>query len=88
MRPPREKKGPGGSLDLPQPRYPRSDHKQGMVPINKLRRIVLVLFPAVCLARTMTRAFSFPGRRSFLLIWAGQMVSLIGSGLTSFALGV
>ncbi|MCX7041020.1 MAG: MFS transporter [Spirochaetes bacterium] len=36
----------------------------------------------------MTRAFSFPGRRSFLLIWAGQMVSLLGSGLTSFALGV
>jgi DHA3 family macrolide efflux protein-like MFS transporter len=36
----------------------------------------------------MTRAFSFPGRRSFLLIWAAQMVSLLGSGLTSFALGV
>lgn len=36
----------------------------------------------------MTRAFTFPGRRSFLLIWAGQMVSLMGSGLTSFALGV
>lgn len=36
----------------------------------------------------MTRAFSFPGRRSFLLIWTGQMVSLLGSGLSSFALGV
>lgn len=36
----------------------------------------------------MTRAFTFPGRRSFLLIWAAQMVSLMGSGLTSFALGV
>ncbi len=36
----------------------------------------------------MTGRFSFPGRRSFLLIWAGQMVSLLGSGLTSFALGV
>ncbi len=26
--------------------------------------------------------------RTFLIIWAGQLVSLIGSGLTSFALGV
>ncbi len=36
----------------------------------------------------MKAAFSFPGRRSFLLIWAAQMISLLGSGLTSFALGV
>src|SRR3954469_16659293 len=28
------------------------------------------------------------GMRSFLLIWFGQVVSLIGSGLTGFALGV
>jgi len=28
------------------------------------------------------------GMRTFLIIWAGQLVSLIGSGLTSFALGV
>jgi len=28
------------------------------------------------------------GTRTFLIIWAGQLVSLIGSGLTSFALGV
>jgi hypothetical protein len=26
--------------------------------------------------------------RVFIIIWLGQMVSLIGSGLTSFALGV
>jgi MFS transporter, DHA3 family, macrolide efflux protein len=36
----------------------------------------------------MNAAFSFPGRRGFLLIWAAQMISLLGSGLTSFALGV
>lgn len=29
-----------------------------------------------------------PGMRTFLIIWAGQFVSLVGSGLTSFALGV
>jgi len=28
------------------------------------------------------------GMRTFFIIWAGQLVSLIGSGLTSFALGV
>ena len=28
------------------------------------------------------------GTRTFLIIWVGQLVSLIGSGLTSFALGV
>jgi DHA3 family macrolide efflux protein-like MFS transporter len=36
-------------------------------------------------ARTPLR---FPGLRNFLLIWIGQLVSLLGSGLTSFALGV
>lgn len=29
-----------------------------------------------------------PGLRNFLLIWAGQMVSVVGSRLTSFALGI
>ena len=29
-----------------------------------------------------------PGMRNFLLIWAGQMVSVVGSRLTSFALGI
>ena len=28
------------------------------------------------------------GMRTFLFIWFGQMISLIGSGLTSFGLGV
>jgi DHA3 family macrolide efflux protein-like MFS transporter len=28
------------------------------------------------------------GMRTFLIIWAGQLISMIGSGLTSFALGV
>jgi DHA3 family macrolide efflux protein-like MFS transporter len=28
------------------------------------------------------------GMRAFMIIWAGQLISLIGSGLTSFALGV
>ena len=28
------------------------------------------------------------GTRTFLIIWFGQLISLIGSGLTSFALGV
>lgn len=35
----------------------------------------------------MTRG-RFAGLRDFLLIWAGQMVSVIGSRLTSFALGI
>ncbi len=29
-----------------------------------------------------------PGVRAFLLVWTGQIVSLLGSGLTAFALGV
>jgi DHA3 family macrolide efflux protein-like MFS transporter len=33
-------------------------------------------------------SWSDPGFRTFLLIWAGQVVSLVGSGLTSFVLGV
>ena len=33
-------------------------------------------------------AFRGPGGRAFLLMWAGQFVSLIGSGLTAFSLGV
>ena len=40
------------------------------------------------LARPWQDRSSFPGRRNFLLIWVAQMVSLMGSGLTSFALGV
>ena len=28
------------------------------------------------------------GMRTFLIIWTGQLISIIGSGLTSFALGV
>lgn len=28
------------------------------------------------------------GMRAFMLVWAGQLVSLVGSGLTAFALGV
>lgn len=32
--------------------------------------------------------WSDPGVRAFLLIWLGQVVSLVGSGLTSFVLGV
>ncbi len=33
-------------------------------------------------------SWSDPGIRTFLLIWIGQVVSLVGSGLTSFVLGV
>jgi MFS transporter, DHA3 family, macrolide efflux protein len=33
-------------------------------------------------------AAAAPGLRSFLLMWIGQVVSLIGSGLTAFAVGV
>ena len=29
-----------------------------------------------------------PGIRTFLLVWVGQLVSLVGSGLTAFSLGV
>ena len=29
-----------------------------------------------------------PGFRTFLLIWFGQLISLTGTGLTGFALGV
>jgi hypothetical protein len=36
----------------------------------------------------MTKALAFRKMRVFLLVWFGQLVSLIGSGLTSFALGV
>jgi hypothetical protein len=36
----------------------------------------------------MTKAPAFRKMRVFLLVWFGQLVSLIGSGLTSFALGV
>jgi MFS family permease len=33
-------------------------------------------------------AAAAPGLRSFLLMWSGQVVSLVGSGLTAFAVGV
>ena len=36
----------------------------------------------------MTEAQRIQGMRAFLTIWAGQAVSLLGSSLTSFALGV
>lgn len=36
----------------------------------------------------MTQSSSSTGMRPFLVIWFGQLISLIGSGLTSFALGV
>ncbi|MEG4574237.1 MFS transporter [Microcoleus sp. N3A4] len=36
----------------------------------------------------MTKSLAFRQMRVFLLVWFGQLVSLIGSGLTSFALGV
>ncbi|HYR06494.1 MAG TPA: MFS transporter [Longimicrobium sp.] len=34
------------------------------------------------------RAATAPGFRTFLLVWAGQLISGVGSGFTSFALGV
>ncbi len=34
------------------------------------------------------RVRSFPGLRVFLLVWFSELVSVLGSGLTSFALGV
>ena len=39
-------------------------------------------------AQAMTANQAPKGMRTFLIIWAGQLISLIGSGLTSFALGV
>lgn len=36
----------------------------------------------------MTKFLAFRQMRVFLLVWFGQLISLIGSGLTSFALGV
>src|SRR4028118_83911 len=36
----------------------------------------------------MTKFLAFGQMRVFLLVWFGQLVSLIGSGLTNFALGV
>ena len=39
-------------------------------------------------ARTTTANQAPRGMRTFLIIWAGQLISMIGSGLTSFALGV
>ena len=35
-----------------------------------------------------SRRTTLDGTRAFLMIWLGQMISFIGSGLTSFALGV
>ena len=39
-------------------------------------------------AQTVTAEEAPTGMRTFLIIWLGQLVSMIGSGLTSFALGV
>jgi MFS transporter, DHA3 family, macrolide efflux protein len=39
-------------------------------------------------AQTIETERASTGMRTFLIIWAGQLVSMIGSGLTSFALGV
>jgi len=36
----------------------------------------------------MTKSLAFRQMRVFLLVWFEQLVSVIGSGLTSFALGV
>jgi MFS transporter, DHA3 family, macrolide efflux protein len=36
----------------------------------------------------MTEAHKIQGMRAFLTVWFGQSVSLLGSGLTTFALGV
>lgn len=36
----------------------------------------------------MTKFLAFRQMRVFLLVWFGQLISLIGSNLTSFALGV
>jgi MFS transporter, DHA3 family, macrolide efflux protein len=36
----------------------------------------------------MTKSLAFRQMRVFLLVWFGQLISLIGSGLTTFALGV
>jgi DHA3 family macrolide efflux protein-like MFS transporter len=36
----------------------------------------------------MTEPSESRGLRTFLVVWSGQLVSLLGSGLTSFALGV
>src|SRR5262249_52398809 len=41
-----------------------------------------------CPRHPMTQSSSNTGMRPFLVIWFGQLISLIGSGLTSFALGV
>lgn len=43
--------------------------------------------PAVLAVARPTRVPA-DGMRTFLIIWAGQLVSLVGSGLTNFALGV
>lgn len=37
---------------------------------------------------TSRDAAALRGMRTFLIVWLGQLISLIGSGLTSFALGV
>ncbi|MFN2185826.1 MAG: MFS transporter [Anaerolineae bacterium] len=39
-------------------------------------------------SQTATADQASRGMRTFLIIWVGQLVSMIGSGLTSFALGV
>ena len=39
-------------------------------------------------AQTIEPKQASSGMRTFLIIWAGQLVSMIGSGLTNFALGV
>jgi DHA3 family macrolide efflux protein-like MFS transporter len=36
----------------------------------------------------MTHNIVSPGMRVFIIVWLGQLVSLVGSGLTSFALGL
>ena len=40
------------------------------------------------MARRIATAFASGGMPIFTLIWLGQLVSLVGSGLTEFALGV
>lgn len=36
----------------------------------------------------MTKSLALRQMRVFLIVWFGQLISLIGSGLTNFALGV
>ena len=49
---------------------------------------VFVKRPRILTEKKMTHLNGDRGMRHFLLIWFGQQISLIGSGLTGFAMGV